>query len=71
MPYIVELEPGMQYLAPWSGDPGRTCVRATAKRYPTAKGARAAIAQARRWRKFPDAIVSWAELATDQPGKVK
>lgn len=51
MRYIVELEPGA-WLAPWPGDPGRTCVQANARQYKTAAAARAAITRARKMRMF-------------------
>jgi len=31
--YIVELYGGTQFLATWSGDPGRTCIKEYARRY--------------------------------------
>ncbi len=40
--YIVELQPGC-WLAPWSGDPGRTLVRASAKTFDSESAARRAI----------------------------
>lgn len=49
--WIVELEPGV-WLAPWSGDPGRTLVEATAKRYKERRNAVYALTRARRYRPF-------------------
>jgi hypothetical protein len=46
--WIVELYDGNQWLAPWQGDPGRTCVRDNAKRYPTEHAAICALARAKR-----------------------
>lgn len=63
MAYIVELYGGSQYLAAWSGDPGRTCVRKYAKRYKSEHAAKCALAYARRnnpHRDFSEARVSSA-----------
>lgn len=49
--YIVLLERGC-WLAPWSGDPGRTCVERNAKRYKTIVKAAEALEKARAWRPF-------------------
>lgn len=46
MTAIVELEEGC-WLAPWRGDPGRTLVRESAKRFKSARAARAALARHR------------------------
>ena len=54
--YIVELELGV-YLAPWSGDPGRTLVESTARLYRTERGAQIALGKARRFRPFQHALV--------------
>jgi hypothetical protein len=45
------------WLAPWSGDPGRTTVEASAKRFATAHAARCALGKARRFSPFRDARV--------------
>jgi hypothetical protein len=56
MRYIVELEPGV-WLAPWTGDPGRTVKMEHAAIFHTDEDAKKAIRQARRYRLFPDAKV--------------
>jgi hypothetical protein len=66
MDYIVELEPGTLWLAPWVGDPGRTCVRESAKRYKTKRGAQIAMGMAQMFRTFPEAkVVDVKHLAMD------
>lgn len=54
--WVVELHPGC-WLAPWPGDPGRTCDISAAKRYRSPGSARRALGQARRHRKLRDARV--------------
>lgn len=54
MSWIVELEPKC-WLAEWSGDPGRTLVEKSAKRFASLKGARSAITRARKYRPFKKA----------------
>lgn len=54
--YIVELEENC-WLACWSGDPGRTCIRYAAKEYATVHGAAVALGIARRYHPFPNAKV--------------
>ena len=49
--YIVELESGV-YLAPWSGDPGRTLVRDNAMVYSTRRKAMSALFNAQSHRPF-------------------
>lgn len=49
MSWIVELQPGC-WLATWSGDPGRTLIKTSARRYATERGARIALGIARRIR---------------------
>jgi hypothetical protein len=46
--YIVEFENGGKpwWLANWTGDPGRTCVRVSAKEFKTKHGAEKALAKA-------------------------
>jgi len=56
MTYIVELEPGV-WLASWSGDPGRTLVKESAKQYRTISLATYALARARKHRDFADAAI--------------
>jgi hypothetical protein len=48
---LVQLEPGV-YLAPWSGDPGRTTRRSNATRFSDHAAAASALAKARRYRAF-------------------
>ena len=47
--YIVLLQDGC-WLADWNGDPGRTCVRCTARRFTTYDLAKKGLAGARRYR---------------------
>ena len=58
--WIVELYGGTQFLAPWQGDPGRTCVRASAKRYVSEHAAKCALARAMRV--FPNRDYSEARV---------
>lgn len=44
--WIVEIEPGV-WLAPWLGDPGRTCVKRSAKRFMSEPVALKALSRAR------------------------
>ena len=58
--WVVELYEGLQWLAPWGGDPGRTCIWASAKRYKSEHAAKCALAYAKRMnphRNFADARV--------------
>lgn len=56
--WVVELQPHVRmWVAPWSGDPGRTCVEANAKRFRTLPAAKAALARARRYSPFRDARI--------------
>jgi len=54
--FIVELEGGV-WLAPWRGDPGRTLVRGSARRFRTRAAAHMAIAAAASFRGFDNASV--------------
>ena len=45
--WLAEISPGC-WLAPWTGDPGRTVVEANATRYKTQGAANRALARARR-----------------------
>jgi hypothetical protein len=54
--YIVEIEAGV-WLAPWSGDPGRTLVRDSAKRFRLASSAFKALSEACEYRNFDNAKV--------------
>ena len=54
--WIVELQPQVRmWLAPWTGDPGRTCVEASAKPFGTLAAAKAALTRARRYSPFKSA----------------
>ena len=60
MKFIVRLETGALHgvwLAPWEGDPGRTCNVWNAKPFSSLDAANVAIAWARGYRPFPDATV--------------
>lgn len=67
MKYIVALEiskesgNGLSYIAPWSGDPGRTCLHESAKRYPSISAATFGLAHARTYRDFRDAEIREVE----------
>jgi hypothetical protein len=52
----VQLEADV-WLAPWTGDPGRTLVRQTAKRFASITGAKQALVKARHFRPFPHARI--------------
>ena len=56
MKYVVELQEGC-WLLPGGGDPGRTLVFESAKRYNTEKGAKIALGIARRYRPFLNAKI--------------
>lgn len=58
--YIVELESNV-WLAPWSGDPGRTLAKGNAKVFATYNRARRALAAAREYRPFASAMISEVE----------
>ena len=53
---VVELEKGV-WLAPWKGDPGRTLVQSSARKFNSKHSARRALMLARRYRPFADAAV--------------
>lgn len=55
-PCIVNLEHGV-WIAPWTGDPGRTLVRSNAQRFTTEAEANTALADARQYREFKHAKV--------------
>lgn len=56
--YVVELQQHVRmWIAPWQGDPGRTCVEATAVRYKTESAAKAALTRARRYSPFKQARI--------------
>lgn len=54
--FIVKLDHGV-YIAPWSGDPGRTLVVDNAKVFTTQTKAALALSAARRYRPFPSAEI--------------
>lgn len=62
--HIVELEPGV-WLADWTGDPGRTLVRANALPFATAEIAEKALRVARQFAPFANAKVT--PQVADQP----
>ena len=53
---IVRLEDGV-WLAPWSGDPGRTLIKRAARLYATERGAAIALGMARKHRPFKNAVI--------------
>jgi len=61
MKYIVALdvvnETPTCFIASWRGDPGRTCIEHSAKRYPTVSSATFGLAHARKYRDFKDAMI--------------
>lgn len=64
MAYIVELHEGC-WVAPWSGDPGRTLKIHNARRYAHRSSAKAALTRARKYRPFLEARV--IDLAQGDP----
>ena len=52
--WVIEISPGV-WLAPWLGDPGRTTVKNSARKFKTLHGARVALGVAKR--KYPDRFV--------------
>lgn len=46
------------WIAPWSGDPGRTCIEQYAKRYDSISSATFGLAHARKYGEFRDAEIS-------------
>lgn len=56
--WIVELQPQVRmWIAPWTGDPGKTCVEAWAKPFKTRGAAEAALTRARRFSPFKSARI--------------
>lgn len=56
--WVVRLQPDPPcWLAPWAGDPGRTCVEASAKRYATQHAAATALGLARLFRPYRGAHI--------------
>jgi len=66
--WVVQLESGC-WLAPWSGDPGRTCDIKNAQRFDTKVLAEEALIQARMYREFSEAFVD--EVVTISQSKIK
>jgi hypothetical protein len=54
--FVVELHPGV-WLAPWKGDPGRTLVLESARRFSSRHGAATALGIAKRHRPLPFAQI--------------
>jgi hypothetical protein len=54
--WVVQLYDGV-WIAPWSGDPGRTTKKENAKRFGALHGARVSLGKARRYKKFPNAKI--------------
>ena len=52
--YLVELYPGESWLAPWSGDPGRTLKRTSAQKYKNIHAATCALARAKKMYGYRD-----------------
>lgn len=46
-----------EWLAPWKGDPGRTCIEKSAKRYDSVSSATFGLAHARKYHDFPNAEI--------------
>jgi DnaJ-class molecular chaperone len=70
MMYVVELEKGL-YLAPWSGDPGRTYNLDISRKYKTEKGAKIALGLTRyTYRSFKDAKIIKLDF-NSQTGQIK
>ncbi len=54
--FVVELEDGV-WLAPWTGDPGRTLDQYSARKFVTIRWALSALKIARKFRAFPNAKI--------------
>ena len=61
--YVVELEKKV-WIAPISGDPGRTVVLRNARQYKTMPAAKAALTRARKYRLFQNAKIYGVTLIT-------
>lgn len=61
MKYIVCLEKyndiPTTFIATWRGDPGRTCIEKSAKRYDSVSSATFGLAHARKYHDFPTAEI--------------
>ena len=55
--YIVELEPDTLWIAPWEGDPGRTCIKDNAKKYKSIVSAACALKRAKEYRNFDKGLI--------------
>ena len=65
--YVVEIQPGC-WLAPWTGDPGRTEVLSSAKQYETGRAALRALTAARKYRAMPTAKVRCVRMIVELVG---
>jgi len=45
------------YIAPWEGDPGRTCIKENAKKFKTYNSALKALKKAQKYKAFPNAEI--------------
>jgi hypothetical protein len=67
--YVVALEvidgKAIQWIAPWPGDPGRTSVEKSAKRYQSISSATFGLANARKYRDFLTAEIKEASHAAE------
>jgi len=63
--FVVELEPGV-WVAPWSGDPGRTLVIANAQQFDRQADAEAALEAAREFRPFVDGFACKVHVAVQE-----
>lgn len=64
--FVVELDEGV-WIAPWSGDPGRTLVRSNARGFATRAAADEALTAARKYRPFRNARVVPAPTSSETP----
>jgi len=55
--YLVALEVLDGEVLQWVGDPGRTCIRASAKKYKSVSSATFGLAHARKYKDFPSAEI--------------
>jgi hypothetical protein len=61
--FVVEIQPGC-WIAPWRGDPGRTLVFTSSKRFKSERAARAAIARHRALGRVIPQIARVVEVAS-------
>lgn len=64
--WVVELECDV-WLAPWTGDPGRTIKRENAKEFDSFEKASDALDEARKYRPFVNAVIWEAKQVDDNP----